>query len=333
MNKHLVKFLFLILLTPLSGCVGEHSYADTPEGNFEELWKILDEGYCFFDYKQIDWDYIHEIYKEQIYPAMSENELFDTLSQMLNELKDGHVNLMGDSYHSGYMGFMNGYQDNFNWSVLRNYLDTNSRKADDAEYVILRDNIAYVYISNFSETVTYSAMNTMFNYIRNCDGLIIDIRNNGGGTITNATKVASCFTDKKILSGYILHKTGKGRNDFSAPQPIYLNPSSDIIWLKNVVVLTNRRTYSAANHFVNVMKCLPHVTIIGDTSGGGSGLPFTSELPNGWQVRFSASPILSIKKEHTEFGVEPDIHVDMEEEDEKKGVDTIIESACTFLLK
>lgn len=86
-----------------------------------------------------------------------------------------------------------------------------------------------------------------------------------------------------------------------------------------MVVLTNRGCYSATNEFVSIMKYAPNVTIIGDKTGGGSGLPFTSELPNGWSVRFSASPpMFNAEKEHIEFGVEPDIYVDMKDSDREK---------------
>ena len=45
------------------------------------------------------------------------------------------------------------------------------------------------------------------------------------------------FTNKKVLTGYIRHKTGKGHNDFSEPYPIELEPSNSIRWQKKVVVL------------------------------------------------------------------------------------------------
>ena len=131
--------------------------------------------------------------------------------------------------------------------------------------------------------------------------------------------------------GYISHKTGKGHNDFSEPYPTYLEPSTNIRWQKPAVVLTNRRSYSATNDFINQMKGLPNVTIIGGKTGGGSGMPFTSELPNGWSIRFSASPHYDKNMNHTEFGIEPDIKVDMTEEDMLKGIDTIIETARKHL--
>ena len=75
------------------------------------------------------------------------------------------------------------------------------------------------------------------------------------------------------------------------------------------------------------------ITIIGDKTGGGSGLPFSSELPNGWSIRFSASPMFNSQKEHIEFGVEPDVFVNMEEDDLGKKKDTIIEKARELLNK
>jgi C-terminal processing protease CtpA/Prc len=79
------------------------------------------------------------------------------------------------------------------------------------------------------------------------------------------------------------------------------------------------------------MSYCPNVTIIGDKTGGGSGLPFHSEIPKGWSVRFSACPVYNAAMQHIEFGIDPDIHVDLSEEDMKKGKDTLIETARELL--
>ena len=81
------------------------------------------------------------------------------------------------------------------------------------------------------------------------------------------------------------------------------------------------------------MKQLPLITVIGDKTGGGSGLPFTSEMPNGWSIRFSASPMFDPEMNQLEFGIDPDIKVDISTEDYARGIDTIIEEACIFLKK
>ena len=166
------------------------------------------------------------------------------------------------------------------------------------------------------------------------DGLIIDIRDNGGGIILNAERLARRFMDRKTLVGYISHKTGPGHNEFSEKYPYYLEPSkSHIRYYKPVVIICNRATYSAANNFAPIMKSLPNVRIVGDITGGGCGMPFTSELPNGWTVRFSASPIYDSNGKLTEFGVEPSegCKVDMTKADEDAGKDTILEHAFEVL--
>ena len=141
-------------------------------------------------------------------------------------------------------------------------------------------------------------------------------------SVSNSERIASRFADQKTLTGYIQHKTGTGHDDFSEPYPVYVEPSERVRWLRPVVVLTNRQCYSAANDFVQRMREMPYAVIMGDRTGGGSGMPFNSELPNGWSIRFSASPLLDKNYEPLE---------DMTEEDMEKGLDTIIERAIQYI--
>lgn len=69
---------------------------------------------------------------------------------------------------------------------------------------------------------------------------------------------------------------------------------------------------------------------MGDHTGGGSGMPMSSSLPNGWNVRFSACPMYDKDKRQTEFGIEPDYLIQLTDEDIAKGTDTIIEAAKNF---
>lgn len=91
-----------MLLPLLNGCIREEEVNNTPQGNFEALWKIIDEQYCFLDYKQIDWNAIHDKYQPLITPGMSYDGLFEILGNMLAELKDGHVNLYSSSNMARY---------------------------------------------------------------------------------------------------------------------------------------------------------------------------------------------------------------------------------------
>ena len=322
--------VFIGLLS-LGGCIREEEFDNSPQGNFDALWTIIDERYCFLDYKQIDWDAIYDQYQPLITPDMSNDGLFEVLGNMLAELKDGHVNLFSASNTARYWNWYLDYPRNFNESVVEGYLGRDYRIGGGAEYTLLDDNIGYIYYGDFSSGIGDGNLDEMLSYLSICNGLIIDVRNNGGGNLTYATKLAARFTNEKVLTGYIQHKTGKGHNDFSDPEPIYLEPSNSIRWQKRVVVLMNRHSYSATNDFINSMRYLPNVTLMGDKSGGGSGLPFSSELPNGWGVRFSASPHLDAEGQHIEFGIDPDVKLDMDAEDEARGIDTMIEAARALL--
>ena len=102
-------------------------------------------------------------------------------------------------------------------------------------------------------------------------------------------------------------------------------------WQKRVAVLTNRAVYSAANEFVKYMRCCPNTVVVGDRTGGGAGMPYSSELPIGWSVRFSACPMFDRDKNSTEFGIDPDYRVDLSQADFLRGEDTIIERARQIL--
>ena len=70
---------------------------------------------------------------------------------------------------------------------------------------------------------------------------------------------------------------------------------------------------------------------MGDQTGGGSGLPFSSELPIGWSVRFSASPSYDARMQHVEFGIEPDVKASLDESLAAEGKDSMIEQAREYL--
>lgn len=321
-----------IVLTPaLSSCIDEDELSDTAQGNFEALWKIIDRKYCFFDYKKaeygLDWDEVHARYGARINEQMSETQLFEVLGDMLGELHDGHVNLYSSFNTARYWSWHEDYPSNFSDTLSRLYLGTDYRMAAGMKYRRLSDNVGYVYCPSFESSFGDGNLDDMLLYLAPCNALIIDVRGNGGGLLTSAEKLAARFTNEEMLVGYLRHKTGTGHSDFSAMKEQRLKPSSGVRWQKDVYVLTNRSVFSAANEFVKYMKCCPHVKVIGDRTGGGAGLPFSSELPNGWSVRFSACPMYDREKNSTEFGIDPDYNVSLTDSDQARGTDTIIEYA------
>jgi len=323
----------LLALVLFASCIREEEYADNPRGNFEALWKIMDERYCFFTEKNIDWNAIHTKYAPQVDDGMTSTQLFEVLAKMIGELKDGHVNLYSSFDVGRNWSWHENYPSNFSDTLYNKYIGTDYKIAGPLRYRVLDDNIGYLRCASFDGAIGSGNLDNVLSDFAPCNGLIIDIRDNSGGLLTDAETFAARFTNEEILVGYMQHKTGTGHNDFSSLEEQRLKPSNGVRWQKRVILLTNRQVYSAANEFTKYMKCCPQVTIVGDQTGGGAGLPYTSELPNGWGVRFSACPMYDRNKQSTEFGIAPDHQVNLTQEDLLRGKDTIIEYARELLNK
>lgn len=336
-----MKNKILILLVGLSGlfmasCHDEPEYDNTLVGNFDALADIIDRHYCFFADKDIDWQEIVAKYREQLPEKATAYELFFLCAQMLDELQDGHVNLSSKFSTSYYRNWWSDYPQDFNLRTLEQYyLDFDWSTINGIMYKQIRNEIAYMYYPSFSYTISESALDYIFALLINSRGLIIDIRDNGGGALTNINTLVGRFIDEPIIGGYIQHKTGPGHDEFSKPYPMKYDPAPEgrIKWSGDIVILTNRSCFSAANSFVSVMKELPNVRIVGAKTGGGGGMPFSSELPVGWSVRFSACPILDAHGNVIENGIDPTpgCEVHAPEEELAEGTDAILEFAIDLL--
>jgi hypothetical protein len=324
-------WLILTILLSLSACREDLDEGTDPENVFEMLWTTIDQKYCFFDEKNVDWDEIHDEYALRVDTCSSKTSLFNILGEMICELKDGHVNLYAAENVIRYWKWFEDYPANYDDEIIDKYLGTDYGISGGIRYKKLSSNVGYLSYLSFSNSFNESGLDYILNSFKDCDGIIIDVRNNSGGDLTNAEDLASRFTEKKVISGYISHKIGTGHHDFSELYPIYLEPSDRVRYQKKVVVLSNRLSYSATNAFVGTMRYLPNVTIMGDQTGGGSGFPMNSTLPNGWRIRLSSCPTYDQNKELTENGIEPDSAVSTSSIDRDQGKDSIIEAAIAFL--
>ncbi|WP_128543867.1 S41 family peptidase [Larkinella soli] len=330
--KALKLSLFLLVFGFLTGCEQvfiEKDPPNTPEKNFDVLWTTLKERYSFFAYKHIDWDSVYAVYRPRVTPQTTERELWNLMSDMLDVLRDGHVNLRSefDLY------YYNWYIDapaNFDRHLLdKSYWRDTERTGRMVNTLLKNGTVGYIYYGSFIQPITDAQLDYLADKFAGAQGVIIDIRNNEGGNPINGFRLGRRLADQRRHVYTTLYKNGPGPNDFTAPDEAYLEPSGKPL-PKKVVILTNRTVYSAANFFTAMMKAFPGVTVVGDRTGGGGGSPVGWELPNGWSFNFSSSITYLPDGFIIENGVEPDLRVDQTEEDRLRGRDTLLERALSL---
>lgn len=328
------RLIGVALLVITAGCTHRFEAADdnTPLGNFEAMWRIIDEKYCFLDEKGIDWDSVHAVYQPQ-FAAMevsswdSNYVYFSRMAEVINLLQDGHINLYSYFDVSSCRSWYEGYPDNFRSDLItRRYLTDYHRAGGLSYQRIHGDTIGYIYYGSFSNGFSDANIIAVLNHFRDCRGIVLDVRNNGGGDMTYAYKLAAPFFSRDTVVGYWQHKSGRGHSDFSELQPMRLEDAKGY-WPRPVVVLCNRHSYSAANFFVSIMRYADNSLVLGGVSGGGGGMPMSYELPNGWLIRFSSVRMYDRDHQSIEPGIRPDGEVTLVSDDQ----DDIIETAVRII--
>lgn len=334
--KHIFIYIILILFFLFSSCEKiffEKEINNSPENNFEYLWKEVNNKYAFLNYKNVDWSAVYAQYRPMIYSTMTDDSLFKVLSLMLNELKDGHVNLFS-SFNVSRYNFDELYQSNINKDVIiHSYLKDNYYITGDFYHNFISNNeIGYIYYPSFANSIiSDDELDYIIKRYADTKGLILDIRQNGGGIVQNVFTLLSRFTneDKTLYTTRI--KNGSGSNDFSTFEICKLTNTDKIKYLKPVIVLIDRGSYSASSFFAISTLAFDNIKLVGDTTGGGLGLPNGGQLPNGWTYRFSITETLTNNGDNFENGVPPTYPVILEQEYVNIKKDNVIETAIAII--
>lgn len=260
----------------------------------------------------------------------TEEELFDVLANMLNELRDDHTNLYSPFNVSMYNVVLTGPANYRKRTIEEFYMPDIWRTGAFENGFLDNKEIGYIRYGSFLSDFSDDALDLIINRYQSTKGLILDLRSNGGGSIFNISKILGRFTNTKTLIGYSISRNGPGHSDFSSKENFYITPYSGVKYLKPVIVLIDRGSYSATTFFSLATKAFSHITLLGDTTGGGGGLPNGGQLPNGWTYRFSISQLIDLNgNNYAEDGVPADIQAAFDWNDLTK--DEILERAISEL--
>ncbi len=334
-NKVTVLLLLSIVFCCSFNCVIAQDSKD-PVENFEFLWKTFDEKYGIFLPKRVDWDLLYKVYRPKVTKNTTDKELFEIMSNMLGHLNDNHVRIRysGGRYGAGILNDIK--REGFSLRLVKEkYLKNKftAKARGKFHYGKLSDSIGYFHFRGFGNVQESSAVvDEIVNEFKDCKGLVIDIRYNGGGDDRVGKAIADRFADKKRLYLTTQIRNGNDHTDFTQPKYFYAEPDGPRQFTKPIVVLMHRYSVSAADNFAMAMRTLPHVTLVGETTSGCQADMYRTKLPNGWQ--FSVANTLFVDQDGVSWegrGIPPDLRQVNTQKDIDAGRDRPLELAIDLI--
>ncbi len=228
--------------------------------------------------------------------------------------------------------------------IVYSYADDNTIKtaANDELMWFSVDNISYLFIgsmtgfanqddANLELNALDTALDQVLTDIQDSEGLIIDVRSNNGGNDFLSMAIASRFVSGERLA---FSKQSRDGNHRSELEEVYIDARGDTQYLGPIALLTSNTTVSAAEVFTLIMRSLPNVTLIGETTQGALSDALDKKLPNGFEFSLSNQFYFSTEGEWFEHtGIPVDIEVPFFSQEERNAeVDLGLETAYALLI-
>ncbi len=348
-------FLLLLLFTFCGNINAQKNKVENPIQNFEKLWTEFDLRYVNFDLKKVDWKEIYNKYRPLVNENTTNEQLFDICCSMLQELNDGHVTIKsksekmecGPPYEFLLDTEFKTDEESKQFAAVINTTLTKNRFSKPIRCTLTKDtnfqyrtadDFGYLRLDEMTEKITFGkvkkAIDEAVKAFHNKEGLIIDLRFNGGGWDYISFQLASRFIEKGKAVGHYKRTKIKGKNTYTKMKYKSVNSGGKYQFTKPIVVLTSDYSASATEVFLLLMKDLPYVTIIGDTTEGIFSDMYEFRLPNKWIVTLSHQHFFCMNKRNYEgIGIEPDIRVLNSKADIETQSDPVIEMAIQHLRK
>ena len=186
---------------------------------------------------------------------------------------------------------------------------------------ILYGNIGYIHIDHFWADSIYGreTVKATLQFVSNTNALIIDLRDCGGGSQETVNMICGFFLEKSTHINDMYDRSAKTTTSY------WTKPDSSYTKMVNMplYILTNNKTFSAAEEFCYVLQSLKRATIIGETTGGGAHGTFSKDVGSGFLLSIpywtAINPITKTSWE--KVGVKPDLEVPSDKALEKAEVE------------
>lgn len=230
------------------------------------------------------------------------------------------------------------------------------------EFKWMKDKLAYVALNSFEDIAIDSIFEMHLPELYQAKGLIIDLRNNGGGNGAYALGILKHLIPGKEVLGASSQcrnhiATYKAWGEMVSPQDTAGNPEYSKAYLSYIdayyyyfpdepesiksnrkkiiiptIVLIGHNTASAAEDFLVYSDKQPHFTKVGSPTFGSTGQPYYFVLPGGGQARVcTKQDTYPDGREFVGVGILPDVEVEYTLEDMLAGRDPVLEKAVSLL--
>ena len=177
-------------------------------------------------------------------------------------------------------------------------------KIESVKSEIIDTNLGYLKLTSFNENSSKQIKDKIYELNKNkkVEYFILDLRNNPGGLLSQAIKIADFFLDNGEIVSTKSRKEKENRKWFAK--------KGDIINGNTLIVLINYGSASAAEIVAGALKNHKRAILIGENSYGKGSVQSIIPLKNKGAIRLTVSKYyLPSGKSISEIGITPDIEI------------------------
>lgn len=301
---------------------GEHQAVDSSAASrlntFDEVCQRISEEYFDPTFGGINWAAVQAKYRRQAEHLRTDGELFETVNALLRELQTSHLKFGLSEWEES----------------------VRSAEGASIAWRPLSPHTGYIRIASFEESGDFLRLiDRAFDELGRLPALVIDVRDNPGGTLGGAMRIGDHLLARPQLMGFFATRSGLERRKVrsmdeldAAGLPSYSSYGADgfftmlrqtgalalvsggqaqPVYRGKVIVLINRATASAAEAFAAVVQELGLAVLVGPRPTAGKMLSSKEvKLSAGWKLTLPEADFRTAHGQRVEGrGVSPDVSV------------------------
>lgn len=185
----------------------------------------------------------------------------------------------------------------------------------------MKGNVAYIKMNQFGNDTT-DLMNKAVDFANknSAKSIIIDLRDNPGGYLQSAIDVEGLFIDKGKVA--VIEKTKDGTENKSKTT---LNPKFKD---KPIIILVNGGSASSSEIFAGALQDYGRAKLVGVKTFGKGSVQTVNDLKDGSELKVTVAEWLTPNgRQINKKGIEPDIKIELTDEDKKANRDPQLDKA------